>query len=139
MKEAVCTCISTFLSSFLLYLVSIPRLVKYIKSTFLYMNIIKIKNNKYLVQILYTFHLSIHHANFGQFKAKQVLYPMRGENNFLFLCFINLTQITHAVSTIILINRYTVYTVHRMQYTVHHLMCTVQRTRSAALLKVHHF
>ena len=37
------------------------------------------KNNKKLVQmsctayIAYTFHLSIHHADFGQFKAKQVL------------------------------------------------------------------
>ena len=38
------------------------------------------KNNTKLVQmsctayIVYTFHLSLHHANFGQFKAKQVLY-----------------------------------------------------------------
>ena len=37
------------------------------------------KNNKKLVQmsctayIVYTLHLSLHHANFGQFKAKQVL------------------------------------------------------------------
>ena len=39
----------------------------------------KAKNNKNLVQmsctayIVYTFHPSLHHANFGQFKAKQVL------------------------------------------------------------------
>ena len=37
------------------------------------------KNNKKLVQmsctvyIVYTFHLSLHHANFGQFKTIQVL------------------------------------------------------------------
>ena len=37
------------------------------------------KNNKKLVQmscavyIVYTFHLSLHHANFGQFKTKHVL------------------------------------------------------------------
>ena len=56
------------------------RFVKYIKSTFIYMNIIQIKNNKKLVQmscaayIVYTFHLSFYHANFGQFKAKLVLW-----------------------------------------------------------------
>ena len=43
------------------------------------MNILQIKTNKTLVQmsctayIVYTFHLSLHHANFDQFKAKQVL------------------------------------------------------------------
>ena len=43
------------------------------------MNIIQIKINKTLVQmsctayIVYTFHQTLHHANFGQFKAKQVL------------------------------------------------------------------
>ena len=53
---------------------------KYNKSTFLYMNIMQIKNNKTLVQmsctvyIVNTFHLTLHHANFGQFKAKRVLY-----------------------------------------------------------------
>ena len=26
-----------------------------------------------IVYIVYTFHLSLHHANFGQFKAKRVL------------------------------------------------------------------
>ena len=37
------------------------------------------KNNKILVKMscteytVYTFHLSLHHAKFGQFKAKQVL------------------------------------------------------------------
>ena len=43
------------------------------------MNIMQIRNNKTLVQIcctayiVYTFNLTLHHANFGQFKAKQVL------------------------------------------------------------------
>ena len=43
------------------------------------MNIIQIKKIKKIVQmscavyIVYTFHLSLHHANFGQLKAKQVL------------------------------------------------------------------
>ena len=43
------------------------------------MNIMQIKNNKTLIQmsctayIVYTFHLTLHHENFGQFKAKQVL------------------------------------------------------------------
>ena len=43
--------------------------------------IIQIKNNKTLVQmscvayIVYTFHMTLHYANFGQFKAKQVLKP----------------------------------------------------------------
>ena len=43
------------------------------------MNIIQIKNSKKSVQmsftvyIVYTFHLSLHRANFGQFKAKQAL------------------------------------------------------------------
>ena len=46
------------------------------------MNIMQIKNNKTLVQmsctacIVYTFHLTLHNANFGQFKAKQVLYHL---------------------------------------------------------------
>ena len=36
--------------------------------------------------IVYTFHLSLHHANFGQFKAKQFLYfviktEITGEKN----------------------------------------------------------
>ena len=43
------------------------------------MNIMQIKNNRTLEQmsctayIVYTFHLTLHHAKFGQFKAKQVL------------------------------------------------------------------
>ena len=43
------------------------------------MNSMQIKNNKTLVQmsctsyIMYTFHLTLHHANFGQFMAKLVL------------------------------------------------------------------
>ena len=53
-----------------------------ISSTCLYMNIIYIKTTKKLVQmsctayIVYTFQLSLHHANFGQVKAKQVLYSI---------------------------------------------------------------
>ena len=77
-KEAVCSCISTyFVILFLVYLQN--RFVKYNKNTFLYMNIYPDKNNKTLVQmcckayIVYSFHLTLHHANFGQFKAKQVL------------------------------------------------------------------
>ena len=69
-KEAVCSCISTrsFLYTCRIDLSNISK-VHYTD-----------KNNKKLVQmsctsyIVYTFHLSLHHANFGQFKAKQVLY-----------------------------------------------------------------
>ena len=41
--------------------------VKYIKSTFLYMKIIQIKTACFV----YTFQLSLYHANFGQFKANR--------------------------------------------------------------------
>ena len=60
-NEAVCTCIFKY------------------KSTCIYMNIIKIKTITKLLKmsctayIVYTFHVSLHHANFGHFKAKQVL------------------------------------------------------------------
>ena len=84
LKEAVCSCISTFVSSF--NGIPVERFIKYIKSTFLYMNIIQIKANKKLVQmscavyIVYTFLLSLHHANFGQIIAKQVLCYQIREN-----------------------------------------------------------
>ena len=77
-KEAVCSCIYTFVSSFLLYLQN--RFVKCIESTFLYMNIIQIrtkqKNSTNELCGVHCVHIpsSLHHANFGQFKAKQVLF-----------------------------------------------------------------
>ena len=62
-KEAVCSCISTFVSFFVIPVYN--RLIKYIKSTFLHMNIKQIITKKKLVQmsctvyIVYTFHLYI--------------------------------------------------------------------------------
>ena len=75
LKEAVCSCFSSFVSSFFV----IPRELvcqiyqKYIPLDEHYTD----KNDNKLVQmsctayIVYTFHLSLHHDNFGQFKAKQ--------------------------------------------------------------------
>ena len=52
------------------------------------MNIIQIKTATKIVQmscaeyIVYTFHLSLHHVSFGQFKAKQVLSQKIDWNRF---------------------------------------------------------
>ena len=70
-KEDVFSCISTFESSFFCYTCRIGFIDLYEHNTD--------KNNKKCVQmsctayIVYTFHITLHHANFGQFKAKQVL------------------------------------------------------------------
>ena len=75
-KEAVCSCISTFVSSFIV--IPVGKVCQiYQKYIPLYEHY-KDKNNNKLVQMsctdyfLYTFHLSLLHVNFGQFKAKQV-------------------------------------------------------------------
>ena len=58
---------------------------------FLYLNIIQIKNNKKLVQmsctayIVYTFQLTLHHANFGQFEANRFFGKKKKKKIFLIL------------------------------------------------------
>ena len=77
-KEAVCSCISTFVSYFFYTCrIGLSNISKVYSFKWTY--IIQLKNKKQLVPmnrtayIVYTFHLTLHHANFDQFKAKQVL------------------------------------------------------------------